>query len=73
MYPINRLTGATMVVSVTAAARSKERRKNIAAAIRLAFVATTVLPDGLDQLPLRDTLFTVILTQVIRVEACSKA
>ncbi len=32
-----------------------------------------VLLDGLDQLPLREMLFTVILTLIIRVEVCNKA
>jgi hypothetical protein len=33
----------------------------------------SVLADGLDQLPLREILFTVILTLVIRVEVCKIA
>ncbi len=32
-----------------------------------------VLPDGLDQLPSREILFTVILTLVIREEVCNMA
>jgi hypothetical protein len=30
-----------------------------------------VLPDGLDQLPSREVLFTVILTTISRVEVCN--
>ncbi len=32
-----------------------------------------VLPDGLDQLPPREVLFTAIVTLVSRVEVCNKA
>ncbi len=36
-------------------------------------IHSSVLPDGLDQLPPRETLFIVILALVIEVEVCNRA